>query len=195
MLVLHSFEEMQFKKKRTSSKNELSNLFEMNPLIKKTFNRIDRIESEITFHLYSNKSKHLSCKTFDIERRMKKMKRRINHSSQEIQKHYKCCQDSQKENKELRSEHERKLNQGRYLGDVCDNIKEEIAQMKMKVLSLQQKKIKYDFLAFQYNEQIKYLKIDLNEISTKVIQMRKERNELLSQLKNQRNLIDKLIQG
>ena len=67
--------------------------------------------------------------------------------------------------------------------------------MKMKVLSLQQKKIKYDFLAFQYNEQIKYLTIDLNEISTKVIQMRKERNELLIQLKTQRNLIDKLIQG
>ena len=43
--------------------------------------------------------------------------------------------------------------------------------MKMKVLSLQQKKIESDFLAFQYNEQIKYLTIDLNEISTKVIQM------------------------
>lgn len=67
--------------------------------------------------------------------------------------------------------------------------------MKMKVLSLQQKKIESDFLAFQYNEQIKYLTIDLNEISTKVIQMRKERNELLIQLKTQRNLIDKLIQG
>lgn len=65
----------------------------------------------------------------------------------------------------------------------------------MKVLSLQQKKIESDFLAFQYNEQIKYLTIDLNEISTKVIQMRKERNELLIQLKTQRNLIDKLIQG
>ena len=35
--------------------------------------------------------------------------------------------------------------------------------MKMKVLSLQQKKIESDFLAFQYNEQIKYLTIDLNE--------------------------------
>ena len=57
------------------------------------------------------------------------------------------------------------------------------------------KKIESDFLAFQYNEQIKYLTIDLNEISTKVIQMRKERNELLIQLKTQRNLIDKLIQG
>ena len=67
--------------------------------------------------------------------------------------------------------------------------------MKMKVLSLQQKKIESEFLAFQYNEQIKYLTIDLNEISTKVIQMRKERNELLIQLKTQRNLIDKLIQG
>ena len=67
--------------------------------------------------------------------------------------------------------------------------------MKMKVLSLQQKKIESDFLAFQYNEQIKYLTIDLNEISTKVIQMRKERNELLIQLKTQRNLNDKLIQG
>lgn len=67
--------------------------------------------------------------------------------------------------------------------------------MKMKVLSLQQKKNESDFLAFQYNEQIKYLTIDLNEISTKVIQMRKERNELLIQLKTQRNLIDKLIQG
>lgn len=67
--------------------------------------------------------------------------------------------------------------------------------MKMKILSLQQKKIESDFLAFQYNEQIKYLTIDLNEISTKVIQMRKERNELLIQLKTQRNLIDKLIQG
>ena len=65
----------------------------------------------------------------------------------------------------------------------------------MKILSLQQKKIESDFLAFQYNEQIKYLTIDLNEISTKVIQMRKERNELLIQLKTQRNLIDKLIQG
>ena len=65
----------------------------------------------------------------------------------------------------------------------------------MKVLSLQQKKIESDFLAFQYNEQIKYLTIDLNEISTKVIQMRKERNELFIQLKTQRNLIDKLIQG
>ena len=67
--------------------------------------------------------------------------------------------------------------------------------MKMKILSLQQKKIESDFFAFQYNEQIKYLTIDLNEISTKVIQMRKERNELLIQLKTQRNLIDKLIQG
>ena len=111
MLVLHSFEEMQFKKKRTSSKNELLNSIEMNPLIKKTFNRMDRIESEITFHLYSNKLKHYpSFQTFDIERRMKKMKRRINHSSQEIQKHSKCFLDSQKENKELESEHQRKLN-------------------------------------------------------------------------------------
>ena len=111
MLFLQSFEQIKYKKKRTISKNELSNSIEMNSLIKKTINRMDRIESEITFHLYSNKLKHYpSFQTFDIERRMKKMKRRINHSSQEIQKHSKCFLDSQKENKELESEHQRKLN-------------------------------------------------------------------------------------
>lgn len=172
------------------------NSIEVNPLFKKSVKKIDKIESDINYHLYSNSlNNSQSFKAFDIERRMKKMKKRIQHSSFQAETHSKCYQESRKENENLEEEHKQKLNQGRYLGDVSKNIKDEIKQIKEQILYLNQKTINTRFLSFQYNEQIKYLQKDLNEITTKVKLIRNERNLLLNKVKEQKEKIDKLIKG
>lgn len=172
--------------------------FDINPIMKNTFKKMDKIESDINYILYKHKDKKCGdfiFKTSDINRKMNKINKRIDHSHQQIAKHIKCQTENLIENQMICNKHSLKKEQGKYLEDEYDVLKRTIEEMRNKLIEVNKEKNKFELMTMTYTEEIKYIKRDINEMSKSIEKIKIERENVYNQLKQQKNQIFAFTKG
>ena len=170
----------------------MSKNFDMNPIMKTTFKKMDKIESDINYILYKHKDKKCGdflFKTSDINRKMNKIKKRIDHSHQEIAKHLQCQSENLIENQMIYNTHSLKKEQGKYLEDEYDVLKRTIEEMRKKLIEVNEEKNKFELMTMTYKEEIKYIKRDINEMSKSIERIKIDRQNVINEIKQQKNKI------
>ena len=176
----------------------MSKNFDMNPIMKTTFKKMDKIESDINYILYKHKDKKCGdflFKTSDINRKMNKINKRIEHSHQEIAKHLQCQSENLIENQMIYNTHSLKKEQGKYLEDEYDVLKRTIEEMRKKLIEVNEEKNKFELMTMTYKEEIKYIKRDINEMSKSIERIKIDRQNVINEIKQQKNKIFAITKG
>lgn len=171
---------------------------EVNPMMVKTFTKMDKIESDINYCLFRHKDKkcgNFLFKSLDVERKINKISKKIEHSTKEIEKHEFCHKKSITENELLNSDHKSKINQGKYLGNEYGYLKNEVENMRKQIIILNNEKTQMEFKAITFKEEIKYIKADINKINKDIDKVKKERKIIIEKLKNEKDNIFSITKG
>lgn len=171
---------------------------ETNPLMVKTFKKMDKIESDINYCLFRHKNKKCGdflFKSSDVERKINKISKKIEHATKEIEKHEFCHKKSTTENELLNSDHKSKLKQGKYLGNEYEYLKNEVEDMRKNIIKLNNEKTQMEFQAITLKEEIKYIKVDISNINKEIDKVKKERKMIIEQLKIEKDNIYTITKG
>ena len=175
----------QEKEKRMSFKPQKPKILTCIPQMEKSLNKMEDIETDIHYIYFKNKNKNgnrASFQTSDLERTMKKLQKKIDHSNVQLDIHEICHKNTMKEKDDLAEKRLKNINQSNYLNDVNDVTEKEISDMRKQIQELELQKQKYEIKALKMKEEIKYLKKDVKSLTDKINVTKNQRDQIQNEV-------------
>ena len=155
----------------------LDQKYNLIPQMKKSLERTEKIEDDIHFLAYKNKNKKGNIshfKTTDFDRILKRLSTKIEHNNLQLEKIEACNKKNEEENNLLKKTVEKNITQKNFFNDFENTLKKEIAEIRNKIQELSNQKRNYELKTLQFNEEIKYLNLDVEKWKKKVEKEKKE---------------------
>ena len=155
----------------------LNEKFNLIPQMQKSLERTEKIEDDIHFIAYKNKNKKGNIahfKTTDFDRILRRLSVKIEHNNLQLEKIEACNKKNEEENSLLKKTVEKNNIQKNFFGDFENTLKKEISDIRKKIQELSNQKRNYELKSLQFNEEIKYLNLDVEKWKKKVEKEKKE---------------------
>ena len=176
----------------------LEQKYNLIPQMKKSLERTEKIEDDIHFLAYKNKNKKGNIshfKTTDFDRIIKRLSTKIEHNNLQLEKIEACNKKNEEENDKLKKTVEKNHTQKIFFDDFENTLKKEIAEIRNKIQELSNQKRNYELKTLQFNEEIKYLNLDVEKWKKKVEKEKKEVEKGKKALTKLKEIIYQMTKG
>ena len=188
----------QEQERRMSFKPQKPKCLTCIPQMEDCLNKMEDIETDIHYIYFKNKNKkgnRASFQASDLERTMKKLQKKIDHSNVQLDIHGICHKNTMKEKEDLDERRLKNINQSNYLNDVNDVTEKEISDMRKQIQELNLQKQKYEIKAIKMKEEIKYLKKDVKNLTEKINVAQNQRDQIQNEVNKVKQEIFNLTKG
>jgi chromosome segregation ATPase len=188
----------QEKEKRMSFKPQKPKILTCIPQMEKSLNKMEDIETDIHYIYFKNKNKNgnrASFQTSDLERTMKKLQKKIDHSNVQLDIHEVCHKNTMKEKDDLAEKRLKNINQSNYLNDVNEFTEKDISDMRKQIKDLQNQTQKFEFKSLKLKEEIKYMKKDIKLYNEKINNAKSQRDKLQNEVNKVKQEIYNITKG